>query len=294
MPTKQRKIEVHRLTISGLPEGTAYGSFLRNLRARTRSVADLVLKDGEKSHVLNDVAQRNHRLRMRFLSYTKGHRPDVLDTEQFALQPNPLTPSQTNVDWTHVLGGLKGERYVLLIERNFSGIWPSAVERYLQWAVDNSYEAPETENQDAEREPVTVNLEAEPGPEFLARMVALDRVTEATVRIVRPNPGWRDLQSELADKAGESDARKVELTMTARRRASLSKQNGIIGWIREAFRRHELGFAAIKGRRGRQTESFNTEKLGKHAMLEIEMDERGQIVADNAWAKLSEMMDNLD
>jgi hypothetical protein len=33
MATKKRKIEVHRLTISGLPRGTAYGPFLRNLSA---------------------------------------------------------------------------------------------------------------------------------------------------------------------------------------------------------------------------------------------------------------------
>jgi len=119
-------------------------------------------------------------------------------------------------------------------------------------------------------------------------------VTEATVRVVRPNPGWHDLQNELGERAGESDARRVDLTMAARRRASLSKERGIIGWIRDAFGHGELGFAAIKGRRGGQTESFNTEKLGRHAMLNIEMDERGQIVADDAWAKLSEMMDDLD
>ena len=294
MPTRQRKIEVHRLTISGLPSGTPYGAFLRNLRGRTRPVAEMVMKAGEKSHALNEAVLRNHRLWLRFLSYTKGHRPDVLDTDQFALQPNPLTPSQTNVEWTHILGALTGERYVLLIERNPNGIWPSAVERYLQWAVDRFYEPPEEEGQDGDREPVTINLEPEPGPEFLAQMEALDRVTEATVRVVRPNPGWHDLQSELGEKAGESDARKVDLTMTARRRASLSKNGGIVNWIRNAFAGGELGFAAIKGRRAGQTESFNTEKLGRHARLDIEMDERGQIVAEDAWTKFSEMMDNLD
>jgi hypothetical protein len=141
---------------------------------------------------------------------------------------------------------------------------------------------------------VTVNLEAEPGPEFLARIEALDRITEATVRVVRPNPGWRDLETELGEKAGESDAKKVDLTMTARRKSSLSKQGGVIGWIRDAFSQRELGFAAIKGRKGRQAETFTTEKLGKHSMLNIETDDRGQIVAEDAWEQLSAMMDNLD
>lgn len=294
MATKQRKIEVYRLTISGLPDGTPYGSFLRNLRGRRRPVAKMVMKAGEKSHALNEATLRNHRLRLRFLSYTKGHRPDVLDTDQFSLQPNPLTPAQTNVEWTHALGGLKNDHYILLIERNFEGIWPSTVERYLQWAVDKFYDPPKKDEAKADNKPITVTLLAEPGPEFLDRMDALDRVTEATVRIVRPNPGWRDLQTELGEKAGESDARKVDLVMTARRRASLSKKEGIVAWIRYAFREHELGFAAVKGRRGSQTDKFNTEKLSKHAAIAVEIDDRGQIVPDDAWTKLSKMMDDLD
>ena len=295
MPTKHRKIEVHRLTISGLPHGTAYGSFLRDLRGPTRPVAQMVMKAGDKWHVMNEATLRNHRLRLRFLSYTKGHRPDVLDTNQFSLQPNPLTPAQTNVEWTHAVGALKQGRYILLIERNFNGIWPSTLERYLQWMADTFYEPQETVNgEDGDQEPVTVNLEAEPGPEFLQRIEGLDRVTEATIRTVRPNPGWRDLQTELGEAAGESDAGKVDLTMTARRRASLNKRAGILGWIREAFMQRELGFAAIKGRRGRRTEAFNTQKLGKQASIDIEIDDRGQIIADDAWARLSEMMDHLD
>ena len=292
MPTKQRKIEVHHLTLSGLPDGTSYGAFLHNLRGRTRPVAEMIMNAGEKSHALNESTLRNHRLRMRFLSYTKGHRPDVLDTDQFSLQPNPLTPTQTNVEWTHVLGGRKNGRYVLLIERNFNGIWPTALERYLQIIIDRFYKPSESE--DNNLEPVTVNLEAEPGPEFIDRINSLDRITEATVRIVRPNPGFRDLDTELGDQAERSDARRADITMAARRNSSLSKNQGIINWIRERFNQKLLGFAAIQGWRGRQKDNFTTKKLGKHSKLNIEMDENGQIVTDDAWEKLSEMMDDLD
>lgn len=293
MATKRRKVEVHCLTISGLPEGTAYGPFLRNLRGRTRPVAEMVMKSGEKSHALNEATLRNHRLRLRFLSYTKGHRPDVLDTNQFALQPNPLTPTQTNVEWTHVLGARKDGRYVVLVERNFNGIWPTTLERYLQWMTDKFHDSEPNEDE-GENEPVTINLEIEPGPEFLERMDALDRITEATVRIVRPNPGFHDLQSQLGEMAAASDARKVDLTTTARRRNSLNKQSGIVQWIRERLGQNLLGYTAIKGWRGRQSDSFNTEKLGKHAYLNLAMDDRGQIVSEDAWNELAEMMDSLD
>ena len=170
----------------------------------------------------------------------------------------------------------------------------ASIERYLQWAVDEFYNPPEEECQDSEGEPVTVNLEPEPGPQFLERMESLDRVTEATIRVVRPNPGWRDLQTELGEKASESDARKVDVAMTARRRASLKRGTGILGWIRQAFSHDELGFAAIKGQRGSRAECFNTERLGKHSVLDLDLDDRGQVVSEDAWTKLSEMIDDLD
>ncbi len=292
MPTKQRKIEVHRLTISGLPDGTGYGPVLRGLRG-TRAVGTMVMKSGEKSHALNDTALLNHRLRLRFLSFTKGHRPDILDTTQFAVQENPLTPSQTNIEWTHALGALKGGRYVLLIERNFNGIWPTTLEAYLQWMIDEYYQ-PRTGAEQEDSAPVAVTIEAEPGPEFVQRMDALEHITEAAIRIARPNPGWHDLETELGEKAEESDARKVDIKMTARRRASLNKNAGILAWIRQAFHKKKLGYAAITGRRGRHKESFTTEKLGKHFLVNMEMDERGQVSANDAWVKLSSTMDELD
>jgi len=292
MASKLKKVEIHRLTISGLPEGTGYGNFLRRLRGN-RPVAQMVLKCGEKSHALNDVTLQNSRLRLRFLSFTRGHRPDVLDTNRFSLAPNPLSPTQTSVEWTHILGMKKSGRYLLFIERNFNGIWPSTLRRYLQWVVDEFY-VPNSDTASENDDPITINLEAEPGPEFLQRINALDKISEATVRIVRPNPGWRDLQSILGEEAAQSDARKLDLTMNARRGASLNKRAGIIEWIRRAFSEHELGFAAIRGRKGGQRDAFDTEKLGKHIMVEMELDDRQQVIAEDAWRKLSEIADETE
>ncbi len=252
----------------------------------------MVMKYGEKSHALNEASIRNNRMKMRFLSYTKGHRPDVLDTNEFSLSENPLSPTQTNVEWTHVLGGSINDRYVLLMERNHYGTGPGTLEYYLQWMVENFYKMPTEE--EGEGEPITIGMEMEPGQEFLERMDGLDRITQATVRIVRPNPGWHDLDSELGEKALQSDAQKVELTMTPRRRGTLHKETGIIAWIREKFYHRELGYAAIKGQNGSQYDIFNTVKLGKHAVLQFETDDRGQIIPDDAFVKMARMMDTLD
>lgn len=289
MAAKKRKVEVYRLTISGLDTGTAYGAFLRDLWKVRRSKAELVMKHGEKNHALTDLNLRNHRLYMRFMSFTKGHRPDVLDTNRFSLSPNPLSPTQTGVEYTHVLGGLSSSRYIILVERNQSGIWPTTIERYLQWLVDKFYQPHSTESQ----EPVTISLEAEPGEEFLERINSLERVTEATVRIVRPNPGWHDLDNELGNVAQDSDAHKAEVTMNARRNSSLKLGQGILQWIKNKFSDRTLDFASVKGQRGNHTDTFNTEKLGRHSRLTFATDDRGQVVSTDAWGKMSQMMDEL-
>lgn len=200
----------------------------------------------EKSHGLKEARLINNRLRLRFFSFTTGHRPDILDTEDFNFTPNPLAPTQTGVEWTHVLGRLVNDRYLLLIERVQTGIHPGTIERYLQWMIDEFYK-PLVSGDGEDREPVTINLEAEPGEEFIQRLNSLSSVKKATIRVVRPNPGWADLESELAGEAEESDARKSEITMIARRRGSLSMDRGIITAIRNLFKQQNLDYAAIQG-----------------------------------------------
>lgn len=293
MATKERKIEVYRLTISGLPEGLAYNSFLLSLRGENRPIAQMVMKSGEKWHAIVDVVIRNHRLKLRFMSYTKGHRPDILDTDRFSLQPNPLTPTQTGVEWTHVLGNSLNGRYLLLIERNQGGIWPSTLETYFQWMIDKFYET-EISVAKEDNNPVCVSLEAEPGPEFLARVNGLDKITEASVRVVRPNPGWRDLDTELGVVAEQSDAHKAEIIMKARKRSVLDRHKGILDWIKSKFAAKELDYAAVKGQRGDRRDSFNTKQLAKREVIKMEIDERGQVIAEDAWNKMSKMMGDLD
>jgi len=289
MSNKERKVEVYRLTISGLDEDDTYGRFVVDVRRRGRQLSDLVMKSGDKSHALSDVKLQGIYLRLRFMSFTRGYRPEILDTEAFEVQPNPLSATQTGVEWTHILGARRGARYMMLIERNRRGIWPSSIEAYLQWMVDELHNRRPGNN----AEPVTVSLEADPGPEFLQRLERLDRITEATVRVVRPNPGWQDLDTELGSVAQESDAQKAEITLKARRRSTLKQQVGFIQWMRNKLGQGQLDFAAIKGRHGAVSDSFNTEKLGKHAILDLEVNDGGQVVSPDAFAKMTRMMDDL-
>ncbi len=295
MPTKRRKIEVHRLTVSGLPANVGYGPFLVGMRRQRASLKTAVWEHGEKSHALFSARIADRRAFLLFMSYTTGHRPDILDTDAFSVQPNPLAPAQTGVEWTHVLGGRVDGRYLLLVEKVQAGIWPGTIEGYLQWLVDASeHEEEEDTISRPHSAPVTISLEAEPGDDFIERLDSLSRIRSARLRIVRPNPGWKDLESEVSALADDSDAHKAELLARARPRASLDRKKGIIGIIRELFHRKELDFAEIEGTRGTVPDKFSSQKLGKHRFLQFPLDERGQVEHAEAWKELTKIHKELE
>lgn len=285
MAMKRRWVEVHKLTISGLEDGTRYGSFLRSTRREIDALSDAVWNHGGKSHALHRATIKDKRLRLRFLSFTTGYRPDILDTEGYSISPNPLGETQTGVEWTHVLGGKVNGRYLLLCEKVQSGIWPSTIESYLQWMIDNVYGQQWTGDNGEDDENITVNLESEPGSAFIQRINGLSRVRQATVRTVRPNPGWADLASELAGEADQSRAQKADVTMTARREDSLAKNKGIVQAIKEMFKSKELDYAAIEGEKDGQPDHFNTTKLVERKRLSFRLDDDGQVQTRDAWHK---------
>lgn len=277
MALKRRWVEVHRLTISGLEQGTGYGSFVRNTRSEIETLADAVRDQGGKSHALYEAKVINSRLRLRFLSFTTGYRPDILDTEAYSVEPNPLDDTQTGVEWTHALGGRVNGRYLLLCEKVQSGIWPSGIEHYLQWMIDKVHGQEWIGEEEDDEENITVSMEPEPGAAFVQRINDLSRVRVATVRTVRPNPGWKDLETELAGEADDSKAQKADVTMVARRDASLAKNKGIVQAIKSMFKSKELDYAAIEGERDGQKDHFTTKNLVERRRLSLRLDEGGQV-----------------
>lgn len=282
MPVLKRKVELHKLTISGVGDDTDYAALVRMARGQAGDLSQVVLRSGGKSHALYSADVAGTDLRLRFMSFTTGHRPDILDTQDFSVEPNPLPPNTTGVEWTHVLGRNVEDRFVLALERFQAGIWPATVERYLQWLIDENL--PDLPN-------VVISIEAIPGERFIQRLNALHRITKATVRTVRPNPGWPDFETELASESEESDAKKTDVTMTARRNGSLNKQRGIVGAIKSLFGRQELDYAAVEGTRGDARDAFNTQRLGKSATVEFPLDAQGQVRHDIAWRQLGEVVD---
>jgi len=296
MATKRRKIVAYRLTISGLARGTQYSQYLIDIRQGLNDLENVLYDHGGKTHALARVNNIEGRAHLSFFSYTEGFRPDILDTEDYDIQPNPLNENQTGIEWTHVVGIPRRSRYILAIESVQSGIHPQTIAGYLQSLIDRYRLDVLDENaEDLEERPVVVTVEPDPGAGFIPRVNSLQRVTKATFRQVRPNPGWDDFEDELAGEADESDAAKADVTMTARRRGTLRKNRGIVKAIKDSFEERTLSYASFEGRLpdGKE-DSFSTANFVRSSAMYFQLDGNGQVVHDDAFRKITGMALEID
>lgn len=295
MKDRLRRVEVHRLTISGLGSQVMYEQFLSGVRQVLTGLKHTIWEHRTRSYGLQEAHVSGNRIRLLFFSFTTGSRPDILDTSNFSIHANPLSESQTGVEWSHVMGGKVGSAFLLLFERSQIGLRPQTAEEYLQWLIDEAVlRSPSLVGTDLPRE-VALTIEAVPGPEFADRLHRLERVTKATLRTVRPNPGWADLDSELGKLASDSGANKVDVTVSPKPRGSLQKNRGILGWIKDLLRSGSLGYAAIEGVTPEQEkDEFSTSRLGLQKRLPMKLDAHGQVQHGDAWGKLGKMMDGLE
>lgn len=285
MNGRQRRVEAHRLTISGLSRGTSYVELLEQCFDKA-TMDDLQYDGATKQHFLHEVVASGQGLFLRFISYRSGHRPDIVNTSDLTLRTTPLKRTETGVEWTNCWLGKKHGRHYLIVERNSTGIWPTTIEEYLQWFLGRML--PDF------AEYLVVTLEPEPGPEFVSRLENLDRIMVATYRVTRPNPGWSDLESEMARESQDSDARKTEVSMYAKRGGTLSKVNGIVKAIRDSFAERRLDHAKIKGERSGIPETLNTDKLVLHRYIRFRLDAFGQVDHKDAMKKMVKMFDEMN
>ncbi len=182
---------------------------------------------------------------------------------------------------------------VLIVERVQAGIWPSRIEEYFQWMIDRQASTAKIKKYVAEDE-VTVSVEVEPDEAFMKRVLAMDRITSAMVRIVRPNPGWKDLDKELGGEADESDAHYAEVKMNARRNASLEKTKGIIMAMKDMDTKKQLGRAVVEGKVDGETEVISSERAGRHQYKHMPTDSQGNVAVDKVFEKLGDYLDTLN
>ncbi|MDR1140306.1 MAG: hypothetical protein LBL62_01345 [Planctomycetaceae bacterium] len=282
--TKKRTIEFYVLTISGLPKETDYWNLLEQVvsitvaKQRERSA-------GDKADILYSARKQKNRIEMRFGTYSAGTRPDVIDTETLKIEKSPLLPTQTSIQYTHLLGVKNSERYYILLEKVQNGVWASNFADYIYWLLELSAEKFSLNTQDLD-----VNIEPVPSPAFIERLNALEIISEASIRIVRPNPGWEDLETALGDQSQKSGSSKTEITMRAKRNESLNKSTGIVKTIKEGH----SDYARVCGKKANnEPDKFSTENLKRTEKINIPPSVNGQIDPNIIWTALTEVGDDL-
>jgi hypothetical protein len=83
-----------------------------------------------------------------------------------------------------------------------------------------------------------------PGASFLEELRGFSRIQSAMLRLARPNYDWEDYGQTLETLGQESGARNLEVAAVANRNGSLSKQNGLVGLMKDLVQR---GRSIIKG-----------------------------------------------
>lgn len=288
---KRRKLELYRLTISGMSDGADYQKFLIALWSNLETRDKRVFSPGGKRHALDQLRTVKGNLWFQFFSFAEGERPEVLDTEDMSISENPLTESEALLHWTHAMGKRLDDRYVMLCERVQAGTWPSKMEHYLQWLIEH----PDNEAVTAKAtvdgdEPISVSLELEADASFLELVNSMERIASASVRINRPNPGWGDYEDLLGPEAKDSDAQSAEIKMNARRGASLAKKDGIVAAMREAHEKNKLGRAIVEGDVDGERKRVSTESHGKSQYKYLETSQDGNVLHQSALDKFFEAM----
>jgi hypothetical protein len=99
---------------------------------------------------------------------------------------------------------------------------------------------------DAEFKSLELSFNPIADEEFAARIDEFSRIRSATITIARPNVDWTDRHAQLTDVAKESDAKALDVTARAKRGGGLSKQRGIIEFIKSSASSAKSMFKKIK------------------------------------------------
>jgi len=286
----RRRIERYILTIAGLiPETTDYRTLIKQVFAMLPDKASRVMATPGKSHVLLGVTDRKKSVGLRFGSFQPGDQPDVVNIRSIEVKPSPLSETEANLIYTHALFTPIPHGARLTIEMNRRGIYPSAMEEYLQWLlhealVNRGLQPPQPE--------AAVSITAETREDFVHELESLTRIQKVSVRLPKTNPSWYDNDAPLAKEAGESNAAWVEVTMAALRGRTLEMAQGIVETVKKLRAEHKPLRTKIYGERnGEPVPPLDSEKNAIHDLANVQLDEHGQVREDDILGALENLQE---
>jgi len=134
------------------------------------------------------------------------------------------------------------------------------------------------------------------GVSFLQELEDFSRIQSAAVRLARPNYDWEEYGQTLGTLGQESGARNLEVAAVANRNASLSKQSGLIGLLKDLVRRgrNSIKGASVTGQKANQA-GLITLNLNKHVeaiTVDVPISHTGQPLEAQVRESAARMLDD--
>jgi hypothetical protein len=273
---KTRKLEVFTLQCRNEDQPVDYTAFLRRI-ARTRPEARR-MELGDKLVAL-PIARLTGDI-VDFVAYEgpQGVSPLIFQARTGGERYGNLAVGEVMATRTH--GVIDLIRREAIVEYNQRGAKASAIAEILE----------DTARRIGIGDLFTVELLARPDQSFLEALDRFGRIKVANMKVAEPNFDWKDNYENLNIVGDQSHGRTVELTVTANPRDSLSRDHGVVLYIRQMVNR---GIANLKGARitgVRAGESADTtislSNHIQHQKVYVAVDENGHVLSTDIRQKL--------
>lgn len=276
MATKSRKLELY--TFAAHDEGGVvdYVQLFDELESAPRELRNV--DQGDSVISLPHLRRRGGQVALVMYEGPRDVLPLIYDMADGTERVEDLTDSEYLATRTHAV--LRVTDRLLAVEYNHRG----AKARDLEHVVEAL--AKELLGRQVH---VSVNPVADRS--FLESIELFERITQASVRVARPNQDWSDWHSELGKLAAESHGQTANVEVNAGRGNSLSEDSGIIELLRSLVRqrRSTVSSARVAGYRSgeKRPTAVSLQRHVTHQRVQAEIGPDGQ-------ASQAPMLDNLD
>jgi hypothetical protein len=207
-----------------------------------------------------------------------GQYPLIFNRNSSTERLEPLASGEIVATRTH--GVIDVERREAIIEYNHSGAKAPDIASVLQSLAERVTRA----------EWFQFELNPKADQTFLEDLARFRSVKVASIKMARPNPNWTDYESHLTSIAADSDARVIEVTVSAGRQGAINTIGGLVDFIRQAAgaRLPPLKGAQVSGYREGE-DAATTISLSnhiEHQRVEVKLTPEGHVETSDIQRKL--------
>jgi hypothetical protein len=276
------------MEIRGLPEHVEWMSeIVQCFKANPRSP----ISYGAKEHMLHQAEIKDKRLRLIFISYALGDRPDVINTSNMQVEPSPLKKSQAIVTYTHAIAYQGSEEPRVLLEIVNTGIGAGACCVCLGNLLTDCLQKNDPENKSR----VRVYMKPITGEEdFFERLKKSDRVVSFTIRFPRhENPGISSAINNLSAKMNESNVGSAEVTSRPIAGETLPTDKGIIPHGKNLKAQNEVEYFRAETVTNNRTDKLRSNKMDEKYVVKAEVIDNRRVNSNDMFGQLSRIVEEV-